>query len=59
MAAEQIIAEIESLEHIFKLSDTRPLTSSDLSAANRPHDEMHAPPPVVPVVADIRHLLPT
>ena len=44
MDAEQIIAEIESLEHIFALSDTRP-TSSDLSAANRRHDEMYATNP--------------
>ena len=45
MDAEQIIAEIESLEHIFTLSDTRPLTSSDISAANRRHDEMHGHSP--------------
>ena len=45
MDVEQIIAEIESLEHIFSLSDARPLTSNDLSAANRRHDEMLAHSP--------------
>jgi len=39
MDAEQTIAEIESLERIFAAPDTRPLSASDLSAANRRHDE--------------------
>jgi hypothetical protein len=38
MDAEQTIADIERLECIFALPDTRPLTASDLSAANRRHD---------------------
>src|SRR5690348_9597531 len=36
---ERIIADIEELEGIFELSDTRPLTTSDVAAANRRHDE--------------------
>jgi len=45
MDAEQIIAEIECLEHIFALPDTRPLSQDDLSAVNQRHDEMHAHSP--------------
>jgi hypothetical protein len=45
MDAEQAIAEIERLERIFAVPDTRPLSPSDLSAANRKHDEnlAHSP----------------
>jgi hypothetical protein len=39
MDAEHIIAEIESLERIFAVPDPRPMSASDLSAANRRHDE--------------------
>jgi hypothetical protein len=39
MDAEQSIAEIERLERIFAVPDTRPLSASDLAAANRSHDE--------------------
>jgi hypothetical protein len=39
MDIEQTIAEIESLERILAAPDTRPLTASDLSAANRTHDK--------------------
>jgi len=35
MDAEQTIAEIELLERMFALSDMRPLSPNDLSAANR------------------------
>jgi len=35
----QTIAGIEWLERIFLLPDTRPLSASDLAAANRRHDE--------------------
>ena len=42
MDADQTIAEIESLERIFAVPDTRPMSASDLSAANRRHDEMLA-----------------
>ena len=45
MDAEQTIAEIERLERIFAVPDTRPLTPSDLSAANRRHDGMLAHSP--------------
>lgn len=43
--AEQTIAEIEWLERIFSVPDKRPLTSSDLVAANRRHDEKQANSP--------------
>lgn len=45
MDTEQTIAEIEWLERIFAAPDTRPLTASDLSAANRRHDDMLAHSP--------------
>jgi hypothetical protein len=45
MDAEQTIGEIESLERIFAVPDTRPLNSNDLSAANRRHDEANAHSP--------------
>jgi hypothetical protein len=45
MDAEQSIAEIECLERIFAMPDTRPLSPSDLSAANRRHDDMLAHSP--------------
>jgi hypothetical protein len=43
--ADQTIAEIEWLERIFAVADTRPLSPSDISAANRRHDEMLAHSP--------------
>jgi hypothetical protein len=39
MDTEQTIAEIEWLERIFSVPDTRPPSARDLSAANRRHDE--------------------
>ena len=45
MDAEQTIAEIEWLERISAEPDTRPLSLSDLAAANRRHDEMLAHSP--------------
>jgi len=45
MDAEQSIAEIERLERIFAVPDTRPLSASDLAAANQRHDEMLANSP--------------
>jgi len=36
------IAEIEYLERVFAVPDTRPLSPSDLAAANHRHDEMLA-----------------
>jgi hypothetical protein len=45
MDVERVIAEIERLERIFLVPDTRPLTASDISAANRRHDEALARSP--------------
>jgi hypothetical protein len=45
MNAEQRIAEIEWLERSFAVRDTRPLSASDLAAANRRHDETLAHSP--------------
>jgi hypothetical protein len=45
MDAEQTIAEIELLESIFAVPDSRPLTPSDVAAANREHDANHAHSP--------------
>jgi hypothetical protein len=44
MDAEQTIAEIERLERIFAVPDTRPLSANGL-AANRRHDDnlAHSP----------------
>jgi hypothetical protein len=45
MDAQQTIAEIRWLERIFAVPDTRPLSASDLLAANRRHDDMLAHSP--------------
>jgi hypothetical protein len=45
MDAERIIDDIEQLEELFEAPDIRPLSASDLSAANRRHDEMLAHSP--------------
>jgi hypothetical protein len=45
MDVEQTIAEIECLERIFAVPDTRPFGPSDLSAANRRHDDTLAHSP--------------
>lgn len=45
MDAERTITEIEWLERISVLPDTRPLSSSDVAAANRRHDETQAHSP--------------
>jgi hypothetical protein len=45
MDADRTIAEIELLERIFAEPDIRPLSASDISAANRRHDEMLAHSP--------------
>jgi hypothetical protein len=42
MNIDRTIAEIERLERIFAVPDNRPLSPSDLSAANRRHDDMLA-----------------
>jgi hypothetical protein len=45
MDTEQTIAKIAWLERTFAMPDTRRLTASDLSAANRRHDEKQANSP--------------
>jgi hypothetical protein len=45
MNVEKTIAEIEWLERMFAAPDTRPLSASDLAAANRSHDEKLANSP--------------
>jgi len=45
MDVEQTIADIERLEQIMAVPDTRPLTPSDLAAANRQHDDRLAHSP--------------
>jgi len=45
MDAERTIAQIELLEQMFALPDTRPPRPSDVSAANRRHDEKNAHSP--------------
>jgi hypothetical protein len=42
MNLDRIIAEIEWLERLFSLPDTRPLPLSNLCALNQRHDEMYA-----------------
>jgi hypothetical protein len=45
MDVERIIDDIEQLQEMFEAPDIRPLSASDISAANRRHDEMlsHSP----------------
>jgi hypothetical protein len=45
MDVERIIEEVQQLEEMFEAPDIRPLTASDVSAANRRHDEVHANSP--------------
>jgi hypothetical protein len=45
MDIDRTIIEIEYLERIFAVPDTRPLSPSDLAAANRRRDEMLAHSP--------------
>ena len=45
MDIERIIHEIEQLEEMFEASDIRPISASDISAANRRHDEKLASSP--------------
>jgi len=45
MDVEHIINEIEQLQEMFEAPDIRPLSASDISAANRRHDEMLARSP--------------
>jgi len=45
MDVEKTIEEIECLEQILALPDTRPLNASDLQAANTRHDQMNVANP--------------
>ena len=45
MDVERIIDEIEQLQEMFEAPDIRPLSQSDLAAANRRHDETLADSP--------------
>jgi hypothetical protein len=45
MDAERIIDEIEQLQEMFEAADIRPLSASDMSAANRKPDEKLAHSP--------------
>jgi hypothetical protein len=45
MEVERIIDDIEQLQEMFEAPDIRPLSASDISAANRRHDEMLAHSP--------------
>jgi hypothetical protein len=45
MDAERVISEIEWLERIFALPDTRELRLTDREALNRKHDAMYAANP--------------
>jgi hypothetical protein len=45
MDVERTIDEIEQLQEMFEAPDIRPLSASDISAANRRHDEMLANSP--------------
>jgi hypothetical protein len=45
MDVERIINDIEQLQEMFEAPDIRPLTASDICAANRRHDEKLAHSP--------------
>jgi hypothetical protein len=45
MDVERIIDDIEQLQEMFEAADIRPLSASDIPAANRRHDETLARSP--------------
>jgi hypothetical protein len=45
MDVERTINDIEQLQEMFEAPDIRPLSASDISAANRRHDEKLAQSP--------------
>jgi hypothetical protein len=47
MDVERIIDDIEQLHEMFEAPDIRPLSASDISAANRRHDKMLVQAPQV------------
>ena len=58
MDIERIIHEIEQLEEMFEASDIRPISASDISAANRRHDEKLASSPWFRLWQRLWRLLP-
>ena len=59
MDVERIIDDIEQLQEMFEAPDIRPLSASDISAANRRHDEMLAHSPWFRLWQQLWRLLPT
>ena len=57
MDVERIIDDIEQLQEMFEAPDIRPLSASDISAANRRHDEMLAHSPWFRLWQTVRRLL--
>jgi hypothetical protein len=45
MDVERIIDDIEQLQEMFEAPDIRPLSASDIAAANRRHDDVLAHSP--------------
>jgi hypothetical protein len=45
MDVERVIDEIEQLEEMFEAPDARPFSASDISAANKRHDQALAQSP--------------
>ena len=45
MDVDRVIHDIEQLQEMFEAPDIRPLTATDISAANRRHDEQLAHSP--------------
>jgi hypothetical protein len=45
MDAEKAIADIELLESLYALPDSRPFSLGEIEAANRRHDQAHATNP--------------
>ena len=58
MDVERIIDDIEQLEEMFEAPDIRPLSASDVSAANRRHDETPRQQSMVPALEGFWNLLP-
>ena len=58
MDVERIIDDIEQLQEMFEAPDIRPLSASDISAANRRHDEMLAHSPWFRLWQTLWRLLP-
>jgi hypothetical protein len=59
MDAEQNIAEIEQLERLFEVPDTRPLSTSDSLGCESEARREASKQPVVPAVAEVWCLLPS